>query len=160
MDLKGKEYAKVPERIKEFRQDCPNGSIKTTPTMLADGQIMFQAVILKDKSNANSADATAHAIGKSEGEKAFEKLETIAVGRALAMLGYLSSGEVASSEEMEEFQAHQDAKKLEKRLQAIESLRQSTTLDELKARFLACGPLMADPEVISEKDSMKKVLSV
>jgi len=35
--------------------------------------------------------------------KDFEKQETIAVGRALAFAGFLSDGEVASYEEMEDF---------------------------------------------------------
>jgi hypothetical protein len=42
-------------------------------------------------------------MGKVSGEKALEKLESIAVGRALAFAGYLASGEIATAEEMERF---------------------------------------------------------
>ena len=49
----------------------------------------------------------------SKTAKDFEKLETISVGRALAMLWYLASWEVASSEEMEEFMEYQKTKQEE-----------------------------------------------
>lgn len=113
IDLKGKSYATVPARIKEFRQDCPNGLIETKPDIRAEGQILFTARILKDKANPNSGEATGHSIGTLKGDKAFEKLETIAIGRALAILGYMASGDVASSEEMEEFIGYQNIKKAE-----------------------------------------------
>lgn len=109
MDLKGKAYATVPTRIKEFRELCPNGLIETTPTTLPDGRIIFKARILKDKSNPNSGEGTGHSTGKltnvkgEEDPKAFEKLETIAIGRALGIIGFMSSGDVASFEEMEDF---------------------------------------------------------
>lgn len=154
MNLSGSEYAKVPERIKQFREDCPNGLIETTPKILEDGQILFQARILKDKSSPDSAEGTGHAMGASKGVKAFEKLETIAVGRALAMLGYMASGEVASSEEMEEFYAYRN----EKVQEAAQSLLDCETIDNLKARFVSLGSLMAEKEVIEAKDKRKMEL--
>ncbi len=83
IDLKGKAYAQVADRIKEFRQDCPNGLIDPT-YKLEDGQIVFSTRIMKDKAKPESAEATGHAMGKTEGAKACENLETISVGRALA----------------------------------------------------------------------------
>lgn len=133
MDLKGKEYAKVPTRIKQFREDCPNGLIETTPELKEDNVVLFRARVLKDKSNPESAEATGHAIGKLSGEKSFEKLETIAVGRALAMLGYMASGEIASSEEMERFNEFQNQELEKCRLE----IQEIATLEELKKYFLA-----------------------
>ena len=63
-----------------------------------DGWVVFHASIECPKGTFSG-----HALGKVGGEKAFEKLETIAVGRALAFAGYLASGEIASFEEMQEF---------------------------------------------------------
>jgi hypothetical protein len=111
--LQGRDYAQVAERIKEFRSDCPNGLIETSYTFLEDKQIVFKTRVLKDKANSNSAEATGTALGSLKKEKDFEKLETISVGRALALLGYMASGEVASSEEMEEYLAYKDEKKAE-----------------------------------------------
>lgn len=132
IDLKGKNYAEVKERIKEFRADCPNGLIETTPTIQPDGSILFKARILKDKAEPSSGEASGHALGANKGEKAFEKLETIAVGRALALLGYSADGEIASSEEMEEFMHFQEEKKLSRIEEDTKALEAVKTLGELK----------------------------
>jgi hypothetical protein len=132
IDLKGKNYATVPARIKEFRQDCPNGLIETKPEIREDGQILFTARILKDKANLSSGESTGHSIGSLKGDKAFEKLETIAIGRALAILGYMASGEVASSEEMEEFNEFKNEKKQEQFENFKEQVDAIKTLDELR----------------------------
>ncbi len=148
------DYAKVVDRIKVFREDCPKGSIETNPTILPDGQIMFTATITKDLSNPASAKATGNAIGPNKGVKAFEKIETISVGRALAFLGYMASGEIASSEEMEEFNAYLN----EKKEIAIATLKAVKSLDELKEVFMSLGSLMANPEIIKVKDELKATL--
>lgn len=97
---------------------------------------MFQARILKDKSNPNSAEAIAHSVGKlGTKDKDFEKLETIAVGRALATLGYMASGEIASSEEMEEFMDYQQEKKFEQvEIMKLE-VDSITKIDELREYY-------------------------
>jgi hypothetical protein len=154
IDLKGKAYATVPARIKEFREAYPNGLIETTPTFQLEGQVFFTARILKDKANPSSGEATGHAIGKMTGDKVFEKLETIAIGRALAILGYMASGEIASSEEMEEFNSY----KLDQKKNALELLVSCGTKEELKEVFMALGGLMADKDIINKKDELKKIL--
>ncbi len=108
--LQGKDYAQVKDRMIEFRGANPRGLIETTPTISPDGTVMFKARILKDKGDLASAEATGHALGQNKGIKAFEKLETIAVGRALALLGYGSDGDIASGEEMEEFEQYKEEK--------------------------------------------------
>lgn len=108
INLKGNEYALVPQRLKQFRQDNPRGSVTPTPDIRPDGTVVFSVRIIKDKADPTSADATGHSYGKLTGEKAFEKLETIATGRALSLLGYLNNGEIASTEEMEEFEEYKE----------------------------------------------------
>ncbi|TXG76587.1 hypothetical protein E6Q11_04270 [Candidatus Dojkabacteria bacterium] len=145
-------YATVPTRIKEFREKCPNGEIKTEPMLQNDGSMIIKAYILKDKKDQNSASATGHSMGKvGKGQKDFEKLETIAVGRALAMLGFMASGEIASSEEMETFYEYLAEKKDE----AIEKMESCKTQEELKSVFISLGNLMADKEIIEKKDQLK-----
>lgn len=154
MDLKGNAYAKVAERLKVFREDCPNGLIETKPIIQEDGQILFTARILKDKANQNSAEGTGHSLGKNTGAKAFEKLETIAVGRALAMLGYMASGEIASNEEMEEFYAYRE----EKVEEALKNIAAKETIEDLKSYFMSLDSLMSDSRVIEAKDVKKAEL--
>ncbi len=125
--LKGNDYATVPQRLKEFREKNPRASITTKPT-ITDGVVVFEAHIKSDQSKADSPEATGHAYGKLTGEKAFEKLETVACGRALSLLGYLNNGQVASTEEMQEFEEY----RLEKYKTDIE---QAQSVDELMAIF-------------------------
>lgn len=157
IDLKGKAYATVPARIKEFREANPNGLIETKPEIF-ENEIMFSARILKDKANPASGEATGHAIGKKTGDKAFEKLETIAVGRALALLGYMASGEIASSEEMEEFMEYQNQKKSDAIQEAVQLLSESKTLKELQETWVSLGTLIKEPEVLAKKDELKLIL--
>jgi len=153
--LSGKDYAKVKDRVKKFREETTKGSIDTDQMQLADGTMVLKAIVIVDMSDEGSKRATGQAFGKVGGQKAFEKLETIAVGRALAFLGYLADGEIASSEEMEDFEAH----KMERRMEAIDELQACKTVDELKAKYISLGNLMADKDVIKVKDEVKLKLS-
>jgi hypothetical protein len=126
------EYATVPARLKKFRETHPRASITTVPTFLDDGSCVFVATIISDLSDESSARATGSArytateISKS---KAFEKLETIATGRALSLLGFLNNGDIASSEEMLEFEQHKENRVLE----AVEAVKRAKDRSELMA---------------------------
>lgn len=124
--LQNKDYATVPTRIKEFRQDCKKGVIETE-SKRNEMEIEFIATIYKDGSNREIGKAMGHSFGNIKDSKAFEKLETIAVGRALAMLGYMASGDVASSEEMDEFLSEKEVK----RLNAVQVLKDK--IDKIKS---------------------------
>lgn len=128
----GAMYAKVSDRLLAFRQENPRASIETKPEMQENGMVLFKAKIIKDKADEYSAESTGHALQTKVGIKDFEKLETVAVGRALALLGYAVDGEIASSEEMEEFLEYQKTKKE----QAIDDIKQQVddikTLEELR----------------------------
>jgi Fe2+ transport system protein FeoA len=151
------DYAKVADRIKIFREENPNGSIETVPTLLDGGQMFFKATIIKDLNDQNSARATGNSMGTVSNDKGFEKQETLAVGRALAFLGYLAGGEIASSEEMEEFHSFQEKKK-EGVNAIVKMLEACKTVDELKEKFLACG-MLADADVIATKNATYKRLT-
>lgn len=129
INLQGKEYAQVKDRMLEFRTNNPSGLIETTPTITGN-IIVFKARILKDKSDINSAEATGHAMGENKGAKAFEKIETIAVGRALALLGYGADGSIASSEEMEEFLQSKQSKKVEELMKQVDGITDVKVLRE------------------------------
>ena len=144
-------YAMVNDRLKQFREDNPRGLIDTAPEII-NNTIVFKARILSDKSDQNSAEATGHALGNIDGsEKQFEKLETIAVGRALALLGYSVGGEIASDEEMESFNKWKD----DQIDLAIDTMNQTTTLDDLRKCFISLGSFMSDSRIIEAKDKKK-----
>lgn len=158
------DYSKVKDRLKEFWEANPAGKISTTPTVTADGRMMFKAEITTNKAEpANSKEADGHALGATSGEKDFEKLETIAVGRALALLGYSSDGEIASSEEMEAFKEFQIAEQEEFMMNSTTEITNTKTLEELKTVWLTiyknCKTTEAKNALTAIKDSQKSRLT-
>lgn len=104
--------------VKEFHKAYPEGNIETDYDVTENGNIVFRAKVtfktrLKEGEKVEMLMGrpvvpnrvfTGHAFGKAGASKAFEKLETIAVGRALAFAGFLADGDIASAEEMQEYQ--------------------------------------------------------
>ncbi len=133
INLKGNEYAQVKERIKAFREDTTKGSIDTGVTINPDGTMIMKATIVHDVSDEGSKRATGQAFGKVGGQKEFEKLETIAVGRALAFLGYSKDGEISSSEEMEEYIASKIEKQKEDGLKQMKACKTEEDLKKVWA---------------------------
>lgn len=153
-----KDYALVPARLKKFREANPRASVDTEPTYNADGSITFKATIIQDRSNEYSATATGnarYAEAELKKPKSFEKLETISVGRALANIGYLNDGQIATTEEMDEFNEYKEDKKVAAKSLAIETLEASKTIEELKLTFIGLGEFMTDQDVVAVKDAMK-----
>ena len=174
MDLKGNKYAKVADRLVAFREANPRSKISTE--CIVDGNVTtFRAYVWKDKTEfmellktgadreaallSADAEGSARSDEKKTGDKAFEKLETVAVGRALALLGYAISGEIASTEEMEEFEDYKAQKHQDEIEAAILALRKAKTVEELKKIFLALPiKVRAEKVVVAEKDKAKEKL--
>lgn len=162
VNLKGNDYALVPVRLKEFRQDNPKSDVKSTPHWNADGSLDFETYIIKDKSDdtSMSGNGWAHYSAKElANPKSYEKLQTVSVGRALSSVGYLNNGQIASTEEMEEFNDYKEQKKEEAIQLAIESFADAKTMDELKEAFAATGVLMTEEAVVEAKDKRKVELN-
>ncbi len=87
LNLKGKSYLPVAERIVWFRQDYPEAQIETTLVELdrAQGFAMYRARITTGKGGV--AEASGSETAKDFGDF-IEKAETKAVGRALGYLGF------------------------------------------------------------------------
>ncbi len=98
INLKGKEYAPVGERIKAFHETYTKDTSIETDVEFKEGWSYVKATIKFDGKTFNG-----HSFGKLGVEKALEKLETVAVGRALAFAGFAPDGSIASYEEMEKF---------------------------------------------------------
>jgi len=101
VDIKGKQYIMVNERIKEFRKQHPNGQILTQVLANADGQVMFQAKVIVD----DVLVATGHAYEKEASTfinktSYIENCETSAIGRALGVYGIGIDASLASAEEV------------------------------------------------------------
>lgn len=169
MKVSGNDYAKVAARLKDFREKHPRASVSTECAPYGEGGMMIRATILTDKSDEYSADATGSAAYTDKQmriPKAFEKLETIAVGRALSFLGWLNNGEIASTEEMLEFEKEREEKR-NKQLDeehkkavevAVKKLESAKNIEALRQIFASLGTLMKDSVVVDCKDKMKEKL--
>lgn len=176
ISVKGGEYARVADRLKEFRESNPKGKQESGYIIDDNGVLRFTVWLWRDKTELldlmkagitdqetlrGSADANGTAQSSNKGEKNFEKLESIALGRALANLGYLASGEIASYEEMEEFNRMRDDKREKERSIELENatkkLESSTNLKELQSNFMSLGTTLMR-ELVPLKDELKKKL--
>lgn len=106
MNIKGKEYAEVNQRIKAFRMLFPNGFIKTEILSLADGVCTMVATVgfYEDGREVILGTGTAQEKESSSfiNKTSFvENTETSCVGRALGMVGIGIDTSVASYEEVE-----------------------------------------------------------
>ena len=102
MDIKGKAYVLVNERVKAFRCLFPEGSIRTEIISDEDGVCTVKATI----SYGDLILATGHAQEKESSSyinktSYIENCETSAVGRALGFLGIGIDTSIASAEEVD-----------------------------------------------------------
>ena len=110
INIKGKEYTKVVNRLKDFRDTFPakdGWAIKTEPISITNESVVFQATI-------NNPDGVTVAVGHGHNilgaDKALEKAETVAIGRAIGNFHPVYGGEsdeFASAEEMQKWQENQ-----------------------------------------------------
>lgn len=117
VNIKGKEYAEVNQRIKAFRMVYPEGSIFTEMLSNENGVCIFRATVHADGDHVtNNLLGTGHAYEKESSTfinktSYIENCETSAVGRALGMAGFGIDTSVASAEEVETAIANQDTGK-------------------------------------------------
>ena len=100
-DVKGKEYAEVPQRVKAFRSLYPQGTISTEIVKIENGMCVIHAVAAVD--GVILGEGTAYEMeGSSFINKTsyIENCETSAVGRALGFAGFGIDVSIASYEEV------------------------------------------------------------
>lgn len=171
------DMASAADRILAFWEKYPKGKISTDKSRDEDGLLIFKSYIWKDKKDyldiaktpgldkevvLSSADAegTAKQAESKLAKKDFEKIETISVGRALALLGFAKDGQIASTEEMERFHKYEESRLDEEKESAIEYLKEAESLDELKKRWVQIDrEIQQIEEVVKAKDSTKEQLS-
>ena len=120
-DIKGKDYAEVPQKVAAFRKLFPMGTITTDILSLENGVVVMKAVasvdgvvlgegIAYEKEGSSFINRTSY----------LENCQTSAVGRALSFIGLMGGNEsIASYEEV------MNAKKQQKKMDE----------DELKAEL-------------------------
>ena len=104
IDIKGKEYVQVNERIKAFWKLYPSGRIVTDILSMENDMCVIRAKVFTDREdNIPVATGTAYERESSSfinKTSYIENCETSAIGRALGILGIGIDTSVASAEEV------------------------------------------------------------
>ncbi|MBU0962772.1 MAG: hypothetical protein KKD48_02610 [Nanoarchaeota archaeon] len=108
VDIKGKKYVLVADRIVYFNEQYPNGCITTeilSNNNMSEGEtILMKATIYPDSEirhrNFNAYSQEIVGVGYINKTSALENCETSAVGRALAMMGIGVIDSIASVDEI------------------------------------------------------------
>lgn len=133
VEIKGKKYAEVNQRIMAFRSVFPEGFIRTEIVSHDDNVVVIRAEVGNDgkilgtgtafeEQNANYINKTSY----------IENCETSAVGRALGMAGFGTDMAVASAEEM----------------QTVAKTRES---DEKSVEFIQSAIISDDKQMVLKK---------
>lgn len=105
IDIKGRFYVLVKDRVLHFNDSCPNGKIVTELLSALDSpQVVIKATVTPD-TDKESRYFTGHSqavVGDGYINKtaALENAETSAIGRALAAMGIGVLDSIASADEM------------------------------------------------------------
>lgn len=106
IDLKGKAYAMVPERVTAFRKLFPNGFIETEIVEHDGTTVLMQTKVgyYDDGNKVILATGMAQEVrgkGMVNGTSYIENCETSSVGRAIGMVGLgINGGGICSAEEL------------------------------------------------------------
>jgi hypothetical protein len=105
IDIKGKKYVLVADRILYFNQEYPNGRIKTYLKSKSEAErVVIKAVVMPDVDNDKRVfTGYSQALwgdGYINKTSAIENCETSAIGRALAMMGIGVIDSLASVDEI------------------------------------------------------------
>ena len=102
VNIKGKEYATVPERVKAFRSICPGGCISTEIVKLDESMVVMKATISDEKGDTLSTGLAYEMKDSSYINKTsyIENCETSAVGRALGWIALGVDASMCSAEEL------------------------------------------------------------
>ena len=163
VNIKGKEYVEVNERVKYFREVYPGWSIETELLSNDDGVCVFKATV---KNDAGVIMATGHAYEKESSSfinktSYIENCETSAVGRALGLLGIGIDTSIASSEEVVNAMNNQSneeshATKIDFK-QVREKLTDITSVDELNKYWFSLKLTDKQANVLKPDFAKRKV---
>lgn len=160
IDVKGKDYAEVPQRIKAFRSLFPNGAIETS-IISNDNQMVVMKATVRDEEGHVLGEG--HAYEKESSSfinktSYIENCETSAVGRALGMCGFGIDTSVASYEEVANAISNQDRMKAEKAMETTPKTEEEARkkCSEAQANFVE--KLVAEKHI--DKEAYLKQLKI
>jgi len=121
-------YVGVNERLLDFYKKHPEGRVETSVTVVGDGIIVKASLYRKPEDII--AAATGHSfLTDIAGDKVGEYTETVAVGRALAFMGFRVEKAIASAQEITRYNKAKGGEKKE--------TKETKKKDEERAETLA-----------------------
>ena len=114
VNIKGKEYVEVNERIKHFRTNYKEWSISTNLEDLSEKRCVIKATVCDENDRVRSTGIAYEIEGSSfiNNTSFIENCETSAIGRALGNLGIGIDTSVASYDEVANAIKQQNTKKV------------------------------------------------
>jgi hypothetical protein len=103
VQIHGKNYITVNERVIQFRKDHPNFSIESDMLRIDENSVIIKTVIRDESGRLLSSGIATEdrRSSKINSTNYVENCETSAVGRALAFLGYGIEESIASADEVQ-----------------------------------------------------------
>lgn len=161
LDIKGKDYAEVNQRVKAFRLVHPLGKIETSIVSLNNGVVVMKASVYTsdDKLLANG-----YAYEKEESSLVnktsyIENCETSAIGRALGMCGYGIDTALASYDEVKGAIDKQE-KIVADEKKKVEAQKPNTNNQQTKNKFGEIYNLVEKGKLIPMKEVNQIVFSI
>ena len=165
IDIKGKSYAEVPQRVTAFRKLFPNGSLTSEIVYLQDGMCVIKATACDEDGRVL---ATGHAYEK-EGStfinktSYIENCESSAWGRCLGAINLGSDTSMASAEEVLNAQKQQMVMGEEEKRTKLKGLLEETNSNV--AKFLEwcsekCEREIKSVDVMRDKELDMAIKSV
>jgi hypothetical protein len=110
VNIKGKDYVQVNERVKAFRMVCPGGRIETEMVFFEEGRVIFKATVCDGEGQILATGYSEEREGSTMINRTsfVENCETSAVGRALGFAGIGIDASMASAEEVATAIVNQD----------------------------------------------------
>lgn len=153
-----KDYVRVVKRLQEYHAEH-------TDTMSIDTnyELQWEFVIFKATVITKKWTFTGSSFWRTAKEKAFEKLETVAVWRALAFAWYSATEDIASQEEMEKY--NENTKMETKLWDILDSMEIEDDIEHVKTLFeqwleLCVTEKMKDVLIIAKDKAKKRLESI
>lgn len=134
VNIKGKEYVQVTERVKAFRSICPAGCIATEIVSIDENMVIMKTTITDEDGKVLSTGMAFERPDSSYINKTsyIENCETSAVGRALGWLAIGVDASMASAEELVNALRKQEEIKDKEKCEAEAAAQKQTRAQELK----------------------------
>ena len=154
VNISGKQYVEVSERLKHFRSNYPGYSLLSEVVDINDTTITIKATILDDKQNPMASGIAQEVKGSSFINKTsyVENCETSAWGRALANFGIGIDAAVASYNEVANAKLNQSNVKEDKSKEDVLPLKDFDLEEVLKgiAWYRDNKPEMSEEQIFQK----------